>query len=236
MRFFRLLPVLLLVSAAPALADIPARAVSVNGSCQRQATPDRGSISMVAEAREMDLQEATKKATRIYERARDAVKKLGLEDLDLRTAEYSVGEIREWEANKSVFKGFRARMGLRVATSSIQKLGEVIVIASREGLVDVGALTTFMSDAKQKQEHFACLQAAAENARAKAEKLAVSLGAKLGPVLAIVEAGAPSPGPRPQLMMAEVSMAKASRDMAPPSIEAGQDSINVNVAVTFAIQ
>lgn len=231
------LPVLLAIFTLPAHAEGSApRAVSVSGACLRQVTPDRGSISMVAEARENDLQTATQKATRSYERARAAIQKLALPDADLRTTEYSVGEIREWENNKSVFKGFKARMGLKVSTSALQKLGDVMSIAAREGLVDVGALTMFLSDEKTKQERFACLQDAAADAKAKADKLATSLGAKVGPVLAISEGGASMPGPRPEMMMETASMLKAGRAMDAPAIEAGQQNMTVNVSVTFALQ
>lgn len=122
------------------------RRITVSGVCQREVTPDRGAVTLTAEARDSDLKVAAQKATSSYERVRDAIKKLNLQDLELRTVEYTMGEVREWENQKNVFKGFRSRLGLRVVTSQVDKLGEVISLATREGLKEVGGLQSFLSE------------------------------------------------------------------------------------------
>jgi uncharacterized protein YggE len=210
--------------------------VRVSGACTRQVSPDRGAIIVTAEFRDPDLKVAANHATQSYERARDAVKKLGLKDLELRTVEYSMGEVREWENNKNVLKGYRARMGLRVASSQIERLGEVIALATREGMKDVGNLQSYLSDAQDLKERVACLQEAAENARVKAEKLATALGARVGEALVIHESGgvSTSPEPRPVMMMAEKSLSRGAAE--PASIEAGQQTLSLSVDVTFALK
>jgi uncharacterized protein YggE len=211
------------------------RQISVSGNCTRRVAPDRGSIVLTAEFREKDLRSAAKQATEAYDRTVENVRRLGLENLELRTVEYSLGEVREWEKDRQVIKGFRARMGLEVATSSIQRLGEVIALAAREGLKDVGQLHTFMSEEVRLKEHFECLKTAAENARAKAEKLAAALKASVGAALTVTESPAEVPGPpRPVPMMAE--MAADSRGIAPPRVEAGQQQISLVVNITFALK
>lgn len=229
------LPVL---SATAAQADVAPgsldrRHIAVQGLCYRRATPDRGAIIVTAEVQDMDLKTASVQATRSYERVRDAVKKLGLEALELSTVEYSVNEVREWEKNRSVFKGFKARMGLQVSTASIQKLGDVIEIAAREQIKDVGSLTTFLSREKMMKEHLGCLQEASDNARARAEKLAAALGAKLGDVISVVEQAALPPPARP------VPMARAMSKMAAdagPTVEAGTQDLSVTIQANFALK
>ena len=211
------------------------REVSVSGSCLRTVTPDRGAIVLTAEAQDKDLKAAAKDATEAYERAKKAVERLGLADLELRTVEYSLNEVREWEKNKTVSKGFRARMGLRVASSQIQRLGEVIAIGAREGLRDVGALVSFLSEEKQKKEQFECLKEAAEDARARAEKMAGALGAKVGEVVMLSESGGyQRPEPQPRAMLMEKSM--AANDMAAPTVEAGRQDLHVTVQATFSLK
>jgi uncharacterized protein YggE len=217
--------------------DAPPRSVSVSGHCVRTVTPDRGSIVLTVDVLEKELKSATRQAAQTYDRLKVAVEKLSLADLNLTTQEYSVREDRQWENNKTVFKGFRARLGLRVVTSSIDKLGEVIAIGSREGVQDVGALQTFLSEEKRLKEQMECLKQAAENARAKAERLASSLGAKVGEVLRVSEqgAGGPVPMPRHELMMA-MEAAPMAKSMPAPSIAAGSQTLELDVDVSFGLK
>lgn len=217
--------------------DMPPRSVSVSGHCVRTVTPDRGALQLTVDVLDRDLKTATKQAALSYERLKQAIEKLSLADLNLTTSEYSVREDRQWENQKQVSKGFRARMGLRVVTSAIDKMGEVIALGAREGVQDVGALQTFLSEEKQLREQMECLKQAAENARAKAEKLASSLGAKVGEVLRVSEQGAGGiePMPRHEMMMA-MDAAPMTKSMPAPSVAAGTQTLELDVNVSFGLR
>jgi hypothetical protein len=211
------------------------RQVSVTGSCTHQVTTDRGSITVTADVRDDSLKSAIKKATHQYERVLDAVKKLKLENADLHTVEYNVGEVREWEKNKTVFKGYRARIGLSVSTSDIQRLGEVMDIAAREEIRDIGSLNTFLSDEKILKEQDLCLKEAAEHAKSKAEKLANTLGASLGPVVTLLESNVTTP-PRLIPMPMMKAMAEAQAVSAPAPVEGGKQEVTATVNVSFELK
>lgn len=226
----------LLISTSLFAAEENQRMVSVSGECNHMVTPDRGSLTLTIEYQNMDLAKATRDAADSYERVAAAIKKLKLENMNLRTSEYSVNQVMEWEKDHQVNKGYRVRMGLWVATSDTNKLGEVIAIASREKVKDVNSLQTFLSDERQMTEEISCLQEASANAKVKAQKLASALGAKLGDVITINESGVSRPfyQPRPEMMM----MAKGRQAMdaaAAPGIEAGQQSLSLSVQVTFGL-
>src|SRR5690606_3645443 len=144
-----------------------------------------------------DLQQASKEAADIYNRLKGAVQKLSLADAEFTTTESKLEEVREWEKDRQVSKGFRARMGLRVATSQTQRLGEVTQIGAREGAREIGELELFLSSEKSRAEKMACLDTAAKDARERAEKLAGALGARVGEVLKITENWQDRPQPRP---------------------------------------
>ncbi len=221
-------------AAFPGMPGSDKRLVTVQGLCHRQVVPDRGAIVLTAETTDMDLNSATRHTATTYDRMREAIKRLNLENLDIQTVEYSVAENREWEKNKSVFKGYRARMGLKVATSSIAKLGEVISVASREQVKDVGNLTTFLSNEKQMKERLGCLQEASENARARAEKLATAMGAKLGEVQEIQEQVDSGNG-RPVPLMAMERSNKMMADSA-PAVEAGTQDLSITIQASFNLR
>lgn len=211
------------------------RFVSVSGTCTRTATPDRAAIVVTADFLEPDVRSASKKATESYERVRDAVKRLNLEDLELQTVEYSLNEAKEWQKDRAVSKGFRARIGLRISSSQVQRMGEVIAIAAREGIRDVGALSSYLSEKKMSSEHMACLADASKDARAKAEQLAKALSARVGQALEISEAQAYVPKHSAPIAMTAMG-AMADRGAPAPEIEAGKQEISVSVNAKFALE
>lgn len=211
------------------------RSVAVSGSCVRSVVPDRGSVTVVVDVKEPEAKRAQVAATRQYEALRSKVSALKLPDGELTTSEYVSEEIREWEKNRMVSRGFHTRIGLRVETSDHARLGEVIDVASREGIKDVGELRNFVSTKKMLEEKMACLKEASEQARAKAEALAKALGAKVGDVLTVVESATPE-APPPQPMFRGAMMAADASMKAAPTIEPGKTELSTNVQVTFMLR
>jgi hypothetical protein len=228
---------LIWVARFASAGDVPPRSISVSGHCVRTVTPDRGSILVTVDVLDKDLKSATRQAAQTYERVKQAVEKLGLADLNVSTSEYSVREDRQWENQKPVFKGYRSRLGLKVVTSSIDKMGDVIALAAREGVQDVGALQTFLSEEKLLKEQMECLKQAAENARAKADRLAVSLNARVGDVLRVAEQGAGGPVmPRHEMSVMAMDGSPMAKAMPSPSIAAGTQTLELDVEVSFGIR
>lgn len=224
--------------AGPVLAQSQTqRSVSVMGTCLRSAPPDRASITVTAQAVDKDIQKAAKSATESYESFKKSVQKLKLKDLEISTSEYNLQELREWQKDRQVSKGFQSRMGMNIKTSEISRIGEVIALASRQGLRDVGDLRMFLSEEKRKTEHEACLVEAIQNAQAKAEIMAKAASAKLGRVHYVSENGdLDAPRPRPVPFAKTMSADMASIEMAPPSIDAGPMSLSVQVSVSYALE
>ena len=227
------------VSAGPSHPS-ELRSVSVTGECSKKVSADRVSVQLTAETTARDIKEAVKNTTVTYEKLRDGVKKLNLEELELETTEYSVQEIKEWEKDRSVSKGFRARMGLEVSTRSLSRIGEVLTLAAREEIKDVGALRTLLSRDRLKTEKAACLEAAALDARAQAEKLVLALGTRLGEVLSLAEGDAPlfQPPQRPMGSLAKLQSVRAMSDeeISPPHLETPLQEIRVRVHAQFGIR
>lgn len=228
------------VSALAAHASEP-RSISVTGNCTKTVTYDRGAIVVTADVLDLDLQKATKRATDTYEAVRAAVQKLNFKDAQLMTSEYSVTEQKEWEKERSVSKGFRARMGLQVTTSEISRLGEVIAIAAKQNVRDVSALHSFLSADKEKTERESCLEAAVQNAQAKAARMAKVANSKLGRIQQLIEEGARAPEPISQApggggLKQKIAYSSMMEQDSGPGVEAGAGRLSVNVNATFALE
>jgi len=211
------------------------RLVSVQGKCEIKVTPDRGSLQLntekVAPSSATALDEVSKK----IDAAKASIQKMNLKDLELRTTHLQLNRHSEWENNKSVFKGFRASLGLEVTTSDIKLLGNVMAEAAKLGLTGTDSFNTFLSLEKSRKEYLKCLDIAAIDAKKKAEQLAKTLNNDIGEVESIIESPAVMHRPQPMMMMAEASMAK-SMDAVAPSIEIGDQTFSATVQVIYRLR
>ncbi len=213
-------------------ADAP-RTVSVSGACIRSVVPNRAAVVLMVDEKDADAKRAQVAATRRYESIRGKISAFRLPEGEMTTVEFHSEEIREWEKNKLISKGFRTRIGLRVETSDQARLGEVIEMASREGIKQISGLKLFVSTKKMLEEKMGCLKEASEQARAKAESLVKALSAKLGEVQTIMETSGPD-SPSPMMMMDQGMMKNSAMDAA-PQIEPGKTEITTTVQVTFGL-
>ncbi len=211
------------------------RRVTVSGECRTEITPDKASITFVAESLQKNAKDAIAKATELHEKTRAALKKVKLESLELATNEYSVQERREWEKDKNVFKGYQCRIGLSATTTDIAKIGDLLAAAADAGIQDTGSLRMFMSDAKLTSEKKQCLAKAALNAREKAEGLAKSLNAKLGSVQQMTERSNDGGG-GPMFYETSAAAGGMRAKSASPTIETQKQTLIQEVDVTFALE
>lgn len=218
----------------PAFADEP-RQITVQGNCLKSVQPDRGSVDFYSESINMDSQKAVAAATKAYENARDAVKKLNLKNLELSTLENSLNEERPWENNKSVFKGYRSRIGLRVYTSDIARLSEVTGAVAKQGIKNFGSFQTDMSPQKLKEEQESCLEIAIQNAKSKADKMAKAAGAKVGKVLALHEGASSGGQPPPRMYMMKNEMMGGAADTA-ATIDTKAESLSMSVTASYYLE
>lgn len=210
--------------------------IAVQGQCLRSIKPDRGSVSFYAESLNDEAGKALKDATALFQKARTAVKDLQLKNVELQTIEQSVNERRVWEDNKNVFKGYNARLGLKVRTTEIKRLGEVIAKVSQVGVKNMGSLMMEVSPMKLKTEQEACLEEAIKNAKSKAQKMARAAGAKVGSVISIREEIQNSNPSQPRPFSAPNIQAKVMSSESAASVDVGSEDLNMNVHVMYELK
>lgn len=229
---------LTLTTTAVVLAAESLRQITVRGTCLKSIIPDRGSVVLYAKHRDKNAGTAVAKATEIYNKLLEKAKALGLKNVAFETSEYNLHEEFDWSNNKKTSLGFIAKMGLLVSTSEIARLGEVIKIGADLNLEEGGGLSTFVSDARLKEEREACLEEATKNARSKAERMAKGAGVKLGKTLLLNEEGTNQPTPRP-IYPASLKGAIQMRSMeesAPADIQAKEQKLTVNIEASYLIE
>ena len=216
----------------------PARLVDVQGHCFREVAADRGQVDLSLIVLDKDIEAASRRVADDSARLKKQIEALTLKDIELKTTHYSVQERRDWIKDRQVSLGFEARMSLRVSSSEISRMGELLQVAGREGVQEVGALQSYISTARRESERSECLKQAVLDARTKADGMLGSLGASVGKVARVTEEGAvPSAiHAREVMMMDAVPTMKSMRGAPAPVVEGGKEELRYSVSVSFEIR
>jgi uncharacterized protein len=209
--------------------------ISVRGVCSKRISPDRGSINLMAEVNEANSSEAMAKATKLYEKVRNEVKKLNLKDIQTQTTQAQVNPEYDYTNGKQKLRAYRASMGLEVETSEISRMGEVLDLAAKAGLQNLSGFRTFLSPEKYREVREGCLEEALRNARSKAEKMAKAVGMKIGEALVIEEFEGDSARPPVPIPMAYAKSAAMSESAPAAGIETRSESIQTDVHASFQL-
>lgn len=250
--FIGVLSILILTLAVSIASGIPAKiknevpgaknTITVVGNGEVFAKPDLAlaNFSVVTEAKTVTdaLSENTKKMNAVI----DFIKKQGVEEKDLKTTNFSIFPRYEFVSEsrpdliypsplgKRVLAGYEVQQSLEVKIRDMSKIGSIIEGASAAGANQLGNLQfTIDNEDNLKKE---ARQKAIEKAKDRAKELAGQLGIRLGKITDFTESG----GGMPIFFMAEKSLGIGGGDEVPsPTIEPGENKIEVQVTVTYEI-
>jgi uncharacterized protein len=162
------------------------RTISVSGTGTVDATPDIARLSLAVQRRDVSMQVARDETVRVSKAFLALCKKLGIPENKIRTSGLTINPEYRWDekTNQQVFTGFFVQRQLQVEINDLDKLGNVI-----EGAIDAGVNEVSppaLDSSKAKELNRDALAAATADAKANAERVASSLGVKLGAVRALV--------------------------------------------------
>jgi uncharacterized protein len=214
--------------------------ISVSGEGRVFAAPDIAELSFgVQSGRKTTAKEALAVLEKQIQSSFDAVKKLGVEEKDIRTESFWLNPVYDWTQNQGqVFRGFEASQSLRVKVRDLDKVSDVLEAATAAGANQAGGVN-FTIDEPEAKRSEARAEAIAQ-AKEKAQKMAADLGMRLGRIRGFSENG--SGGyPTPMMMRAEAAMGMgggADGDMAKQSIPlpAGEQEIVAVVSVMYELK
>lgn len=186
------------------------RTISVSGSGSVDATPDIARLSLAVQRRNASMQTARDETVRVSKAFLALCKKLGIPEKKIRTSGLTIQPEYRWDEkeNQQVFTGYFVQRQLQVEINDLDKLGDVI-----EGAIDAGVNEVSppaLDSSKAKELNRDALAAATADAKTNAERIAASLGVKLGPVRTVVAGGAMPPPPMPMQEMRVQAMAMDS--------------------------
>jgi len=222
--------------------------ISVSGDADVYASPDIANISFTVRESDIKVAAAQSKVTTKVAAALASVRKLGVDEKDIKTENYSSYPKYEWQEGRKVLcadttaycpptPGKQIIVGYEVSQSVTVKVRNIdSVNAVVQGLADAGVTEmqgpNFAIDKEDDLKADARKQAI-KKARAKAEVLANDLGVSLIRIVSFSE----NEGGRIYYAKAMMDSTSVGMGGAPaPELPAGQTKITSNVTVTYEIR
>ena len=209
------------------------RTISVSGSGAVDATPDIAHLTLAVQRRDANMQVARDATIKVSKAFLALCTKLGIKESKIRTSGLTIQPEYRWDEkqNQQIFTGYFVQRQLQVEINDLDKLGDVI-----EGAIDAGVNEVSppqLDSSKKKELNRDALAAATTDAKANAERIATSLGVKLGPVRTVVAGGAaPPPMPMQEMRVAAMAMDGAAKSA---NYVPGEISFDSRVDATFDV-
>jgi uncharacterized protein len=229
---------LLALATTPAAAQVlpmPVQQISgtvldVTAEGESKRTPDMATISAGVVTQAADAAAAMRENAARMERVIAALKRAGILDRDIQTANVSLQPQYRYAQNQPpVITGYQAQNTVSVRFRDIGRAGAVL-----DALVATGANQINGPDLGLENPAAAMDEArldAMSKAKARAELYARAAGLRIKRILSISEAGGYVP-PRPM----PVALRAQAMDVAETKIMAGEQALSVNLQVRFELE
>ena len=220
-RWFVSLAALLAAIAAPASGAATSRTITVHGTGIVETTPTTADFTFGVAANGSTATAALSANAARMNGVIAAIRKRGVADADIQTAQISLSPNRNQAGDKIL--NYTATNSVTVHVRSIGNAGPVVDAAVHAGTNEIDGPSLAASDQLLLSRR--ALKAAYADARGRAQALASAAGVKLGAVRSVSEESATSPQP----------FAGVAAKVASTPVSAGTVSIEADVTVTFAI-
>ena len=200
--------------------------ITVRGTATAPGRPDDLRIVLTVTALAPSPEAALEDAGRRSERLQALLDDAGVPAADRSTSAVSVGEVREWDGNRQVSRGFQAALTVAVRLTGAGALGPLLARAVAEVEPQVSGPTWRL--APDNPAHLDACRLAVADARRRAEAYVEALGARLGEVVAVAEVGtAGAAGGYDQPMMLRAAV---------PPVDPGEIDVSASIDVVFRLE
>lgn len=206
---------------------------TVSGEGKVSLVPDIARVQAGVTAQAPSVKVAQQELNKKIKAVNDAIKKLGIEDKDIQTTNYSVNPQYDYRNGNQKINGYEANSNFSIKVRNMDNATAVIDAATANGANQIGGIS-FDVDDKTKVENEARTKAVAD-AKAKAQLAAKTAGFTLGRVINYNENSGGDMRPMPMYAKAEMA-GGAAPDSVATTIEPGSQEITISVSLSYEIR
>lgn len=211
-------------------SDQIAPTISVSATGSADIAPDIASVDVTVTKDGATAVAAQNAASEIMNGVIADIQALGVAEKDLRTSSFSTSEVYDYDVSPAVVTGYQSTQTLTVKIRTIDSTASIVQSAVEGGATSVSDIRYVVDDES------ATLAVAREEAVAQAKREAVaiakSLSARLGKVVSYSE----SRGGQSPIYYGMGESLKAADTAAMPTVEVGENTIQMTVYLTFSLR
>ena len=178
--------------------------------------------------------EATKESSAKMNEIIKELKKLNVDEKDIKTTQYNLNPVYDWtDRTGRKLKGYEVYQTVSVKIRDLDKIGEIIAKATAKGANQIGNVSFTIDDEYELKNQ--ARELAINKAKEKAKKIAQQAGMKLGSVKSVYENQSYQPRTYTNAKMDMLGMGGGT-EIEAPSIEAGQNEIRVEVTLVYEVK
>ena len=211
----------------------PSASITVSGEARQDLTSQIANFSAGVTATNIDKQTAVNEVNSAMEKIIKSVKDFGIDAKDIQTQQVSVYQTKEDRQEIMIYPPrpsgkdvWQASNSISITLRDITKASALADLLQQSNATNVYGPDYSLDDTTQAQADL--LSKAIDNAREKAQKIAVASKRKLGKIITVSEGGTVMPGP--------VFRSMSVAETVSTPVEPGSETIYKSVTVTFELK
>lgn len=194
------------------------------------AIPDTAEINLGIQINKPTVEGAQKEANQKTKQIMSELKKIGIEEKDIKTVNYSVYPDYDYRVGQKI-TGYNVNITLRVKIKDFQKINQAIDAGTSQGANQIGALSFTIDEEKLEDLKTEARNQAIEKAKKKAREIAKASGIKIGRLVNVSESDSNSfPVP---LTARAVGVGGVLEEKADTQIQPGESEVAVFVTLSY---
>lgn len=204
----------------------------VTGEGKVTAIPDIAKISVGIEDSGSSLTQVQDSVNKKSQILVAALKKLGIEEGDIKTTSYNISPQSNYRANPPTITGYQVSINYEVTVRKIDQINTVLTTVTGAGANLVGGVNFDLSDDAKNKAMDTARQDAVRQAKESAQSLAKASGITLGKIINVSESQNPDIRP---FLTADKAIGLGGAPAA-PDIQPGTTEINVTISLSYEIR
>lgn len=200
---------------------------SVVGEGTEYTTPDTAIVALGITIDANTVLEAQNKANKTINDIKNAVKKLGVEDKNIKTTNYNIYPNYDYSSNKKNITGYNVNIGISITTENMSTINDVIDTATNLGANEVRNISFDVKDKQKAIDNATKL--AIKDAKEKAQKIAKESGINLGKLMNVYISESSNQWAKPMYSAADAGMGGGGGT----EVEPGQTEIKVQATLFY---
>jgi len=205
--------------------------ITITGEGRVTAIPDIGQITVGIQTENDDVNIAQEENIEQFNQLVAALKAEGIAEEDLKTSSYNVYPRYDYIEGEQILRGYEVTQSLTIKIRDLDNAGNVITVASQNGVNQVSGLSFTIDEPEQYREE--AREEALANAREKARELADLMGVTLGRIVSFSESA--SGGQPPIPFYNEFAQDGRGGGVSAPDFEAGSEEVVVIATIEYEI-